>query len=193
MIRTACFVSFPLMILVAALAKPLIILLLTEKWEPCVILLQILCFSTMWGPMSSLNLNVLQVTGRTDLYFNLELKKKAVSIVIILVSLPFGLNWFCISLVIVQLFCVFVNVKSANKVLPLGIFNQYKDILPSLMLSLVMFIIAYGTTFLFDNSWLKLISGGVLGITIYLGGASLMKFDELEQLLELVKIRNNSN
>lgn len=189
MIRTACFVSFPLMMLVAALAKPLIILLLTEKWEACVVLLQILCFSTMWGPMSSLNLNVLQVTGRIDLYFNLELKKKAVSIVMMIVFLPFGLNWFCISLVFNNLFCVFVNVVSANKVLPLGIMAQYKDIIPSFLLSLIMFIVIYIFTLFLDNLWFLLIFGSGFGLLLYIGLSLLFKFEEIEHILYLLNVR----
>lgn len=191
MIRTACFISFPLMMIVAALAKPLIILMLTVKWVSCVILLQILCFSTMWSPMSSLNLNILQVKGRTDLYFNLEIKKKIVGIALMLVSLPFGVKWLCVSMVVNSLYCIFVNVRSANKVLPIGVVSQYKDIIPSLILSLSMFAIVYASTFLFDNSWIQLLIGGLLGVTIYLGVSFIMKFDELENVLDIFKIRNN--
>ena len=186
MIRTSCFVSFPLMMLLAALAKPLILLLLTDKWESCIFLLQILCFSTMWGPMSSLNLNVLQVMGRTDLYFNLELKKKIVCISFMLFSLPFGLEWFCLCTVFSQLFCVYVNVRSANKVLPLGIVAQYMDVLHSFLLALLMFAITYSLTLLFDSSWMLLLGGGIIGLSLYLGLSFIFKFQEIDEIKSLL-------
>ena len=111
MIRTACFISFPLMMLLSGLAKPIVLLLLTEKWTGCILLLQVLCFATMWGPMSSLNLNILQVSGRTDLYFNLEVKKKIISLVLMLITLPFGLTWFCLSMVVNQFFCIYIRTQ----------------------------------------------------------------------------------
>lgn len=186
MIRTACFVSFPLLMLIAALSKPLILLLLTEKWESCVLLLQILCFSTMWGPMSSLNLNVLQVMGRTDLYFNLEINKKIVGSIFMLVSLPFGLEWFCLSSVFCQLYCVYVNIRSANKVLPLGITAQYKDVLSSFLLSLIMFIITYAFTLYFDNPWFLLIFGSILGLLIYVGLSFIFKTEAIGDVIYLI-------
>ncbi len=192
MIRTACFISFPIMMLMAALSKPMIILMLTEKWESCIILLQILCFSTMWGPMSSLNLNILQVSGRTDLYFNIEVKKKIIGITFMLVSLPFGLKWFCVSMVFYQFYCVYVNIRSANKILPIGIIAQYKDIFPSFILALIMFIITNASTLLFDNYWFQVIVGGVLGIFLYVGSSLLFKIKELEEVLYLLKTRNNT-
>lgn len=189
MIRTACFVSFPLMMLIAAISRPLIIIVLTEKWASCAILLQILCFASMWGPMSSLNLNILQVVGRTDLYFNLELKKKVISIIMMLVSLPFGLTWFCVSMVFCQFVNVYINIRSANKVLPIGIAEQYKDVMHSLVLSLLAFAIAYSTTLLFDNLWTQLIIGGILGIVFYVGMSFLFKFKEIDHIFYLLNVR----
>ena len=189
MIRTACYISFPLLMILAAVSKPLIILMLTEKWMSCAFLLQILCFSTMWGPMSSLNLNVLQVTGRTDLYFNLELKKKLIALLMMIVSLPFGLEWFCTSLVVNQLYCVYVNIKSANKVLPLGILSQYKDIMPSFLLSVFIFAAAYIQTMLFNNLWLQLILGSFIGIILYITISKVLRLQELDNVLYLLKLK----
>lgn len=187
MIRTACFISFPLMMLLSGLAKPIVLLLLTEKWTGCILLLQVLCFATMWGPMSSLNLNILQVSGRTDLYFNLEVKKKIISLVLMLITLPFGLTWFCLSMVVNQFFCIYIYAHSANKVLPLSLNEQFKDVFPSFLLSLLTFGTSLSTTLLFESLWLQIFVGGLLGIIVYIGISHILRFEGLETAIYLLK------
>ncbi len=187
MIRTACFISFPLMMLLSGLAKPIVLLLLTEKWTGCILLLQVLCFATMWGPMSSLNLNILQVSGRTDLYFNLEVKKKIISLVLMLITLPFGLTWFCLSMVVNQFICIYINAHSANKVLPLSLNEQFKDVFPSFLLSLLTFGTSLSTTLLFESLWLQIFVGGLLGIIVYIGISHILRFEGLETAIYLLK------
>lgn len=187
MIRAACFISFPLLMLLSGLAKPIVLILLTEKWADCIILLQILCFATMWGPMSSLNLNILQVSGRTDLYFNIEIIKKLISLFLMLISLPFGIIWFCLSLVLNQFVCIYINVRSADKILHLGLMEQLKDVLPSFFLSLLTFSSALVTTFLFDNYWMQIIFGGIAGVSIYLVLALIFRLEGLASVIYLLK------
>ena len=76
MLRVSAFLVFPMMIVLAVLARPAVIVLISSKWEPCVIYLQILCFASMWSPVHSLNLALLQVKGRSDLFLRLEILKK---------------------------------------------------------------------------------------------------------------------
>ena len=87
MIRLSGFVLFPVMMLLAALARPLVILMVTEKWEGCIYLMQILCFVFMWQPIHILNMNVLQVKGRTDLTLKLEIIKKTLGTVLFITAL----------------------------------------------------------------------------------------------------------
>lgn len=94
-IKLASFLIFPLMIGLAVLAKPLIILLLTEKWIMTVVLLQILCFDWMFDHLSIINLNLLYVKGRSDWAFRLEIIKKTIATLILLLSIPFGIEGMC--------------------------------------------------------------------------------------------------
>lgn len=94
-IRLASFIIFPLMMGLAALAKPVIVLLLTEKWVGAVVLLQILCFDWMFDHLSVINLNLLYVKGRSDLALRLEVVKKVIATVILFSSVPFGLVGMC--------------------------------------------------------------------------------------------------
>lgn len=91
MLKVSAFVIFPLMLMLSALARPLVITMITAKWEGCIILLQIICFSMMWYPIHAINLNLLQVKGRSDLFLRLEIIKKVVGVAILVVTLPMGL------------------------------------------------------------------------------------------------------
>lgn len=140
MIKTVCFVFFPIMILLIGLARPLVILMLTEKWEACIILLQIECLVTIWGPLSALNGNVLQVKGRTDLYLKVDIKKKAVGMVLMLATLPFGLVVYCCGRVVAQIYTIYVNLTCVGKVLPMGFIKQMKELSPIFILSTIELI-----------------------------------------------------
>jgi O-antigen/teichoic acid export membrane protein len=81
LLKLSAFVIFPCMVGLAALAKPLIITLLNSQWMYTATLLQIVCFSMMWYPIHAINLNLLQVKGRSDLFFRLEIWKKFLAFV----------------------------------------------------------------------------------------------------------------
>ena len=89
MLRFTVFLVFPIMIGMAALAYPLVIALVTDKWAQCVPYLQVICFASMWYPVHAINLNLLQVKGRSDLFLRLEIIKKAIITVAIFVCVPF--------------------------------------------------------------------------------------------------------
>ena len=95
MIKVSVFVIFPLMMMLSALARPLILVMITAKWEAAIILLQLICFSMMWYPVHGLNLNILQVKGRSDLFLRLEIIKKILGMTVICCALPFGMVVFC--------------------------------------------------------------------------------------------------
>ena len=114
LIRLSGFVIFPIVIGVAALAKPLIILMITEKWAPSISYLQVICFAAMWYPIHALNLNLLKVKGRSDLFLYLEIFKKALSAIVIIITIPFGVFYMCVGSVITSLLCLGVNSAKCN-------------------------------------------------------------------------------
>lgn len=114
-IKLASFLIFPLMIGLAVLAKPLIILLLTEKWIMTVVLLQILCFDWMFDHLSIINLNLLYVKGRSDWAFRLEIIKKTIATLILLLSIPFGIEGMCWGRVLYSLIAAYLNTHYIHK------------------------------------------------------------------------------
>lgn len=187
MLKTTAFVVFPLMMLLAGLARPLIITMITAKWEACIILLQLLCFSLMWYPIHSINLNLLQVKGRTDLFFRLEVIKKIIGLSILVVTLPLGLVVFCIGGIISSLVCLAVNTYYTGKLINVGYLKQMRDLFPTFFLSLVLFGVILALNQFISNYLLQILVGGTVGSLVYLGGAFLFKFDELNDVKYMLK------
>lgn len=187
MLKTTAFVVFPLMMILAGLARPLIITMITAKWEACIILLQLLCFSLMWYPIHSINLNLLQVKGRTDLFFRLEVIKKIIGLSILVVTLPLGLVVFCIGGIISSLVCLAVNTYYTGKLINVGYLKQMRDLFPTFFLSLVLFGVILALNQFISNYLLQILVGGTIGSLVYLGGAFLFKFDELNDVKYMLK------
>lgn len=186
-LKVSAFVIFPIMMLLAGLARPIILLMITAKWEACIILLQIICFSMMWFPIHAINLNLLKVKGRSDWFLKLEVIKKIYAILIMCVTLPFGLTFFCLGNALSSFVFVFINTYYTKKLINCGFKTQMKDLSLTYILSLMTFLISWGTTHVFPNFWLQLIIGGFAGITFYLGMAYMFKMEQINDVKYMLK------
>ncbi|MBR3496877.1 MAG: lipopolysaccharide biosynthesis protein [Prevotella sp.] len=193
MIKTSCFIVFPLMIGLSAIAKPLILFTIGEKWEFCSTLLQIICFSMVWHPLHSLNLNLLQVKGRSDLFLKLEIIKKILGIIILCVSIPLGIVAMCYFSILSSLISLFINTYYTGKLINVGFLKQMRDITPTLLLSMIMFAAVSIFVHIVNNIYIQLVVGILLGATIYLGCSYLLKFQELKEVLVMYKDIKNRN
>ena len=188
-LRMAAFVMFPLMVGLAAVADPFIRLTLTNNWEATIPFLQIICFSLMWYPIHAINLNLLQVKGRSDYFLKLEVIKKILGVAILFVTIPLGLTAMCYGRVFSSVVCLGINTHYTNKIIGYGFTMQMRDLLPILIHTLVMGAIVFAIVHLLPTLWLQLIVGTLAGIAYYLIGAYLMKFNELKELVSLLKQR----
>ena len=116
LVALSCYLVFPLVFGMAILAKPFIMVLITEKWAPAIVFLQLLCFARMWGPFVVLSKDFLQVKGRSDLFMKIELITKALSILALVICIPIGIKAMCVGLVITSVFSMLVNLMYVNKV-----------------------------------------------------------------------------
>lgn len=186
-LRLSAFIIFPLMIGLAALADPLVILLLKPKWAFAATLLQILCFSMMWYPIHAINLILLEVKGRTDLFLYLEIAKKVIGVAIMLITIPFGLIAICIGQVINSLIALVINTHYTGKLIGIGLLRQLRDLFPTLLYSASMGAVVYTVTLLFTSYWLQLAVGLPLGVIWYIGIAYLTRSADLRDLISFVK------
>lgn len=194
LLKVLSFIVFPLMTGLAAVSKPLIITLLTEKWLFSSVLLIPICFAMMWYPIHAINVNLLQVKGRSDLFLKLEIIKKIIGIVILVVTLPISLNCMCWGLVLSSLCALFINTHYTGKLINLGFIKQMKDLAPSFILSIFMGTIVWVSLQLLKFSpQILLACGTLIGIIFYIGSAKLFKFQELEEIFNLFYRRTKPN
>lgn len=187
LLKLSAFIVFPLMMGLAAVAFPLIRVVLTPKWEGCSLYLQIICFALMLYPIHAINLNLLQVKGRSDLFLRLEVIKKIVGVCIMCITIPLGITAMCIGMVVSSLISLFINTYYTGKLINIGCLKQIRDLLPILFNSLLMGSMVYLFIQLFNNDFVKLIVGVFIGAISYIGGASFFSKQELKECWSLFK------
>lgn len=190
-LRIAAFVVFPLMMGLSAVADPFIRLALTDKWEGAIYLLQIICFWMMWYPIHAINLNILQVKGRSDYFLKLEIIKKVQGVIVLCITVPMGIVAMCYGSLISSIICLIWNTYYTKKLFGYGFFAQMKDLFPVIMHSLAMWLLVSVIVHFMPNLWLKLIVGVLSGMVYYIVGAYLMKFPEMDELLSILKLKRN--
>ncbi|WP_439475255.1 lipopolysaccharide biosynthesis protein [Algoriphagus formosus] len=161
----------PVMVLSAVLAEPLFRIVLTEKWIPAVPYFQILCFIGLMFPIHSYNLNILKVKGRSDLYLKLEIIKKSLTVIGIMVALPFGIFALLWTQVLLNIVAFGINSFYSGKFIDYNVSKQIRDILPIFFVGAIS---ALGSWLLKGwvqsaplLDWIHLIGGGVFGMAIY--------------------------
>lgn len=140
-VMVSSFLVLPMMAGLAAVAKPLVTLLLTDKWLPCVPFLQICCIDFAFYPIHTANLQAINAMGRSDVFLKLEIIKKLYGIGILLVTV------FCFEgvlpiawgAVVSTVLSSFVNAHPNKKLIGYGYLEQIRDILPPMVMALVMF------------------------------------------------------
>ncbi len=187
MIRVSAYVVFPIMILLVVLARPLVLILLTDKWENCVIYLQVLCFAMMWNPIHSLNLNLLFVKGRSELFLRLEIVKKIIGATILCVTIPFGLVAMCCGQVVSSLIFLFVNTYYTGKLIHVGFVQQIKDLLPTMMYTAIMGLFVWFLSSAMEILLVQLLVGFLMGIPLYILTSKMLKSQEYFFMRDLVK------
>lgn len=188
-LKISAFVIFPLMVGLAAVADPLIRIVLTDKWEECIYLLQIICFSMMWYPVHAINLNILSVKGRSDYFLKLEVIKKTLGVIMLCVTIPLGIVAMCYGRVFTSVVCLAINTYYTKKIINYGYLSQMKDLAHILIHSLIMGVISSVIVYLMPTLWSKLICGIVAGVIYYIGGAYLFRFAEIQEFIRLIKDR----
>lgn len=187
LIRLSGFIIFPLMCMLAGVAYPLVELLIGEKWRFAATLIIPLSFTMMWWPIHAINLNLLQVKGRSDLFLKLEIIKKIIGVGVLVASVPMGLLFMCYSSIATSIICLIINTFYTGKFIGVGFMLQMKDLLGTLILSLLIFLaVKYGVSFV-DSLYLQLLVGILIAGGGYVGTAFLLRFKEMEYIKLLIQ------
>lgn len=186
-IVSSSFLIFPMMVGMAVVAEPLVQIVLTDKWLPAVPFLQIACFTFALMPIHTANLQAINAMGRSDIFLRLEIIKKIMGLIVLGVSLPFGVYAIALGGVFSGLIGTFINAYPNKELLNYSYKEQWLDIMPSLLISLIMGGIVYLFNFLSFPAWqiliLQIVSGGVIYILL----AKIFKIESFTYLVGTMK------
>ena len=185
--KMSCFIIYPLMVLLIVMAKPLIILLLTEKWLPAVAFMQIFCIANLFRPITLANLEAIKALGYSNISLKLEVIKKVVDVSILIISVFFGVYAIAWGIVLFNFICVFINLAPNKKLLNYGIHEQIIDAAPTLLTSFVMGVSVYWIQLLTLPNIVILILQTVLGFIVYIGISGIIKEESFMYILQNLK------
>lgn len=185
-IKITMLITFACMLGLAAVAKPLILILIGEKWLPAVYFLQIICFSGMLYPLHAINLNILQVKGRSDLFLKLEIIKKIIAVGPIVVGVVYGIEYMLWGGVLTSFIAYFLNSYYSANLMNYPTSEQIKDILPTFLTSFLVAAFMWSVSFWNISVYallpIQLLAGISLTLLIY----EKLHLDEYLELKQLV-------
>ncbi|MCD8082766.1 MAG: lipopolysaccharide biosynthesis protein [Clostridiales bacterium] len=190
-IRVSSFLVLPMLLGLFAVADTLVLALLGEKWMICVPFLRIMCISYCFWPIHITNLQAVNAVGRSDIFLTLEVVKKLLSVLALVIGMRFSV-YIMVGLKAFQDFlCTFVNAAPNRRLLGYRIREQWMDVMPSLFLSVLMCgaVMALGAWMPVASAWLKLVLQILCGALVYMLLAWLCRMESFFYLLDMVKER----
>lgn len=188
-IKISTYIMAPLMIGLAFCAKPIVQIVLTDKWLPCVPYLQIFCISYLFWPIHTANLNAIKAMGRSDLFLKLEVIKKFIGMILLLITMNISVMAMAYSLLISGLISQVINSWPNRYLLKYSYIDQIKDILPNIVTALIMGVFVYFIKYLNLSVLVSLMVQIILGGIIYLVLSIFTKNDSFIYLINILKNR----
>ena len=158
----------PLIVTIMVVAKPFVILLLTDKWAPMIPYLQLLCIVGFLYPIHAVNVQVLMAQGKSNLNFRLNLLKNTLRIINIVTMYRWGVIYIIIGEVILSFFALTINTYYTYRLVNYGFFRQWKDTKEIVLGSILAGTIGYFASFDLSNLWLVFAVGGTVTTTVFI-------------------------
>lgn len=188
--QMSVFIVAPVLFIMAVLAEPLFRFLLTEKWLPAAPYFQLLCIAGVFYPINAYNLNILTVKGRSDLVLKLSLIKRVFIIAVILIVFKWGIYGLLFGQIFLSIFLTYVNSYYCKKLINYSFLSQIKDLSTIIIVSLIATSLVYGADYLMQMFSLpdivRLIIGGLTGVTTYISIAHTYNFDAYNELKSIL-------
>ncbi len=186
-IKTSSYIIWPMMVGLATIATPLICFLLTEKWLGAVPYLRLFCLINAFQPIHTSNLNAIKALGRSGLFLKLEIIKKAIGIISILITMWYGPLAIVYGLLVTSIISQAINAWPNKKLLNYSYWEQIKDILPYIVMSGVMAIAIYFIAFINIPRIIVLCVQVAVGVAVYIAMSKLFKIDSYDYIKDIVK------
>lgn len=186
-IKTSVYIMAPLMMGLFFVGEPLIRLFLTDKWLPTLPYLRVFCVIYMFYPIHTANLNAIKAVGRSDIFLKLEIAKKIIGLVAVILTMNISVMAMAYSLLFVSVLNQIINSWPNRKILHYGYLEQLKDIIPSILLAFFMGIcVSFFNRFALPEIIVLFIQV-LLGAIIYIFGSILFRIDSFEYILNIAK------
>ena len=186
-IKTSSYIMWPLMMGLAFTATTVVSLLLTDKWLGAVLYLRVFCITYAFYPIHTANLNAIKAIGRSDLFLVLEIIKKSVGILSMLATMWISVEAMAYSLLFVSVVSQFINSWPNRKLLGYSYLEQMKDILPSILLSLISCFCIIPFNFVVMPKILKLIIQVIIASVVYITLSKVFRMEAFEYVMNIVK------
>lgn len=188
-VRMLMFITVILLFGLAAVAKPMILVLIGDKWLPSVFFLQILCFGSLLYPINATNMNLLKSQGRSDLYMYLSLFRKLLEVGPICLGIFVDIKWMVIGMVVTNWIGFFLYAHFTGKTIGYSCLSQLRDLLPSIAIASAIAIPVWCMTFLqIQSNLVLLLSQLFVGALLTL---MLCKITDIQEYKELINIVSN--
>lgn len=186
-IKTSTYIMAPLMMGLAFCAEPIVRLVLTDKWLPCVPFLRIFCITYMFYPIHTANLNAIKAMGRSDLFLKLEIAKKIVGMTLLLSTMWFGVMAMAYSLLVSSVLSQIINSWPNRKLLNYRYLDQLKDILPGIVLAIFMGCCVNLVRLLHLSNAATLLIQIPMGAAIYIGASAAIHLESYGYLMGMIR------
>lgn len=187
MIKTTMFVTSISMFFLGAISDPLLYCLIGPKWHDAAIYLPFICIVGSWYPLQAINLNMLQVLGRSDLFLGLEIVKKVIGLGPILIGIFVGIIPMLCASILTSIIAFFLNSYYTGKILGYTSWMQIKDILPSYGVAISIAISVFFIKFLLIPNWATLLLQLIVGVGVLFIISYLTKIEEFQELKNIFK------
>lgn len=188
-IRLSSFAVIPMLLGLFGVADTLVLALLGEKWMICVPFLRIMCISYCFWPIHITNLQAINAVGRSDIFLKLEVVKKLLSVLALVIGMQFNVYIMVCLKAFQDFLCTFINAAPNRRLLGYSIFHQWMDVMPSAALSAVMCgaVMALGIWLPAMSVWLKLAIQILCGMAVYVALAWICKLESFCYLSGMAK------
>jgi len=181
-IKTSMFITAICMFSLGAISEPLIYCLIGSKWHEASTYLPLICVIGSFYPLHAINLNMLQVQGRSDLFLGLEIVKKIIGIAPLSVCYFYGVMSMLYVSLVTSSICYFLNSYFPGKLLGYTSWMQLKDIAPSYGIATLIAFFVYFLKYLPTSYWLILPLQMVLGGIVFFLICEKLKLNEYQEL-----------
>lgn len=186
LIKVTMFVTTVCMISLGAVAEPMIYTLIGTKWYEAATYLPLICVSMSLYPLHAINLNILQVLGRSDIFLYLEVPKKIVGLIPIGIGIFCGIYYMLLASIFTGFISLYLNTWYTGKALGYTFLKQLRDIFPSYLTAFVIALAVYFLKYLLLPYYIVLVIQIFIGIVVGLIVSELFKFEEYLELKSIV-------